>query len=118
MTISRIPDLDAPDPRTLDAGQREACEGSYRSVVGKDLLPAHQAHEDPVRRELDERLYGEVRGMGARELEGVGVVRAKEPTLHGGEGGVGAPGDARGQAAADAGDGAQRSEGRPRPRAM
>ena len=55
----------------------------------KDLRPAHKAHEDPVRKELDERLYGEVLGWGRAELEGVGVVRAKwcaEPTVHGGKG--------------------------------
>ena len=90
ITISRIPDLSVLDPRALDAGQRGACERIYRDLVEKDLRPAHEAHEDPVRKELDERLYGEVLGWGRAELEGVGVVRAKwcaEPTVHGGKGG-------------------------------
>ena len=88
ITISRVPDLCVLDPRKLDEGQRTDCEEIYRDLAGEDFLSAHLAYEDPVRKRLDERLYGEVLGFDQGELEGIGVVRAKwceEPTVHGGK---------------------------------
>ena len=88
ITISRIPDLYVLDPRELDDAQKKTCEEIHQNIAGKDLLPAHRAQADPVRMELDERLFGEVLGWGRKKLEGLGVVRTKwceEPTVHGGK---------------------------------
>ena len=84
-----MPDLKVLDPRKLDDGQGRTCEEVYRDLAGDDFMPAHLAHEDPVRQRLDEGLYAEVLGFSRSELEGIAVVRAKwceEPTVHGGKG--------------------------------
>ena len=88
ITISRIPELKVLDPRKLGHRQIEKCEALYEEISQRDFLPAHRTAEDPVRKALDEGLYGKILNWRKTELDGLGVVRAKwcaEPTVHGGK---------------------------------
>ena len=88
LTISRLPDLPVLDVRALSATQLHQIRAAFAAVSGKDLLPAHRASEDPVRKELDRLVLEVALGFSSDAMDQVALIREKwcaEPTVHGGK---------------------------------
>ena len=88
MTITRLPDLPVLDLRALPDQQITKLRDAFTALSGTDFLPAHRAHEDPARKELDGLVLQEALGFDAEAMEQVALIREKwctEPTVHGGK---------------------------------
>ncbi len=88
LTVSRLPDLRVLDLRALSANQVAGCRDAFEAMKEMEFLPAHRAHEDPARWELDRRVLGDALGFDEAAMEQVAVLREKwcaEPSVHGGK---------------------------------
>ena len=88
LTITRLPDLPVLDLRKLSEEQRDRLRAAFTALSGQDFLPAHRAHEDPARKELDRLVLEEALGFDAEAMDQVALLREKwcaEPTVHGGK---------------------------------
>ena len=88
LTISRLPDLPVLDPRALSVDQMDRLRSVFTTLSGEDFLPAHRAHEDPARHELDRLVLKDTLGFDAEAMDQVALIREKwcaEPTVHGGK---------------------------------
>ena len=88
LTISRLPDLPVLDLRKLTEEQSDRLRAAFVALSGTDFLPAHRAHEDPARKELDRLVLQEALGFDAEAMDQVALIREKwcaEPTVHGGK---------------------------------
>ena len=88
LTLGRLPHLPTLDPRALSDDQIRRLQAAATALAGEDFLPAHRAHEDPVRKELDRLVFGDALGWDAEALAEIALLRDKwcaEPTVHGGK---------------------------------
>ena len=88
LTVSRLPDLPVLDLRALPDEQITKLRDAFTALSGTDFLPAHRAHEDPTRKELDRLVLQEALGFDAEAMDQVALIREKwcaEPTVHGGK---------------------------------
>ena len=76
------------DLRALPDEQITKLRDAFTALSGTDFLPAHRAHEDPARKELDRLVLQEALGFDAEAMDQVALIREKwcaEPTVHGGK---------------------------------
>ncbi len=88
VTITRLGDLVAVDPRQLTDQQLAAAGDVFERFKLRTLLPANEAYRDAVRQELDEAMLCEVFGLPADVLIPLAVLRSQwceEPSVHGGK---------------------------------
>jgi len=88
LTITRLGDLIAVDPRRLAPDQTHRASEIFDELAGRDLRPAHEAVADPVRHRLDEAVLQEVLGLSGEVLDRLAVLREQwcaEPSVHGGK---------------------------------
>ncbi|MXW96560.1 MAG: hypothetical protein F4110_15330 [Acidimicrobiaceae bacterium] len=88
VTITRLEDLVAVDPRRLADGQLAAAGEVFERFRLRRLLPANEAYRDDTRWELDEAVLCEVLGLPAEVLVPLAVLRTQwceEPSVHGGK---------------------------------
>ncbi len=88
LTLSRLPDLPVLDLRELSAPQIDELGASFDALRDTDFLPAHEAHRDPARCELDRRVLADVLGFDDEAMDQVALLREKwcaEPSVHGGK---------------------------------
>ena len=64
-TIGVLPLKTLPvlDVTALTGAQLDAATQLFKGMAGKNLLPIYRLHEDPVRRDLDERFGREILGL-------------------------------------------------------
>ena len=89
LTITRLGDLRVVDPRHLAAQQMDRASEIFDELADRDLRPAHEAADDPVRHRLDEAVLGEILGLSDEVLDRLAVLRGQwcaEPSVHGGKG--------------------------------
>ncbi len=89
LTVTRLGDLIVADPRRLSSDRMDTAAAVFEELADRDLRPAHEAVDDPVRHRLDEAVLGEVLGLSAKTLDRLAVLRAQwcaEPSVHGGKG--------------------------------
>ena len=89
LTITRLGNLMAVDPRQLAPDQMDRASEIFDELAGRDLQPANEAVEDPVRHRLDEAVLGEILGLSGEVLDRLAVLRSQwcaEPSVHGGKG--------------------------------
>ena len=90
LTIKTLPSLPMLDMTSLSAAQIEQAGVVFDDLASRDFLPAHQAHRDGARRDLDEAVLVDLLGLDGEVLEALGVLREQwcaEPSVHGGKGG-------------------------------
>ena len=90
MTIKTLPSLPMLDMTLLSAPQIAQAWDIFDEFAPRDFLPAHQAHLDETRRDLDKAVLIDLLGLSAELLEPLGVLREQwcsEPSVHGGKGG-------------------------------
>ncbi len=88
VTITRLGDLVAVDPRRLTGEQFTAAADVFERFRLRPLLPANEAYRDATRQELDEAVLCEVLGLPADVLIPLAVLRTQwceEPSVHGGK---------------------------------
>ena len=91
LTIKTLPSLPMLDMKLLRASQIEQAQQIFEEFASRDFLPAHQAHLDETRRNLDEAVLIDLLGLSDAVLEPLSVLReqwANEPSVHGGLGGL------------------------------
>ena len=89
LTVTRLGDLSVLDPRRLAPDRVDRASAIFDEIAGRDLRPAHESADDPVRRCLDEAVLGEILGLSDQVLEQLTVLREQwcaEPSVHGGKG--------------------------------
>ena len=90
-TVTALPALPTLDLRALDDAQLTAARRIFEDMKRCPMLPVNQIDEDPVRAELDRRLFSEVLGLPAELCAPDGpmdLLRRKlaaEPSIHGGK---------------------------------
>ena len=83
-TITAIPAIPVLDVPKLEDAQITATVEIFDDLQLKELLPANEAWRDPVRQELDRRLFTEVLGLNESHVERLDILRrqwCKEPTV-------------------------------------
>ena len=88
VTISRLPDLLALDPRALSGEQSARAQAAFADFRDRKMLPANEAYRDPVRQDLDRALLVDVLGLSEELLDSLAALRdswCAEPTVHGGK---------------------------------
>ena len=88
VTITRLGDLVAVDPRSLADEQLAAAGDVFERFRQRPLLPANEAYRDTTRQELDGAVLCEVLGLPAEALVPLAVLRTQwceEPSVHGGK---------------------------------
>ena len=88
LTVTRLADLVAVDPRALTDEQSAAAGDVFERFRRRPLLPANEAYRDETRQELDEAVLCEVLGLSTDVLAPLAVLRAQwceEPSVHGGK---------------------------------
>ena len=91
LTIKTLPSLPMLDLRSLSASQIEQAKNIFDEFACRDFLPAHQAHLDETRRNVDEAVLVDLLGLHDDVLEPLAVLREQwcnEPSVHGGMGGL------------------------------
>ena len=63
LTISRLPNLPALDPRTMSDAQHARAQDTFEDFRGRPFLPANEAYRDPTRHALDEAVLVELLGL-------------------------------------------------------
>lgn len=84
ISVTAIPGLVALDVKKLNREQLQAAVRIFDDLKEKRMLPGNEAWRDPVRKELDERLFVEVLGLTAAEVAQLDILRrqwCKEPTV-------------------------------------
>ena len=90
LTIKTLPSLPVLDTRSLSAAQIERSEAMFDAFAPREFLPAHQAHLDETRRDLDRAVLVDLLGLPDDLIEPLDVLReqwCQEPSVHGGAGG-------------------------------
>ena len=89
LTVLRLPELAALDPRALTDEQLSAAAGIFDRLADKRLLPANEAWRDETRQELDRMVLADLLGLDAAEvMPALAVLRYQwclEPSVHGGK---------------------------------
>ena len=83
-TITAIPAIPVLDVSKLQDTQLAAAVKIFDDMKSKELLPANEAWRDPVRQELDRRLFTEVLELDESHVERLDILRrqwCKEPTV-------------------------------------
>ena len=91
LTIKTLPSLPTLDVRFLSPSQIEQAEGIFDEFSSRNFLPAHQAHQDETRRDLDRAVLIDLLGLDPEILEPLDILRhqwCREPSVHGGAGGL------------------------------
>ena len=85
-TVKAIPDIPILDFSKLSEEQIQAGARIYDDLCKKKMLPANEAHRDPVRQELDSRIVTEVLSLDDKAVEQLAILRNQwcmEPTVTG-----------------------------------
>ena len=91
LTIKTLPSLPMLDLRSLSASQIDRAKRIFDEFATREFLPAHQAHLDGTRRDLDRAVLIDLLGLDESVLEPLAVLReqwCREPSVHGGVGGL------------------------------
>ena len=91
LTIQTLPSLPMLDMRSLSASQIKLSGKIFDEFSTREFLPAHQAHLDDTRRDLDRAVLVDLLGLSEDILEPLAVLREQwchEPSVHGGAGGL------------------------------
>ncbi len=83
-TVTAIPDIPVLDITKIDEAQLDAAVKIFDDLQEKKMLPANEAWRDPVRQELDRRLFAEVLGLDDKAVEQMDILRRQwcsEPTV-------------------------------------
>ena len=91
LTIKTLPSLPVLDLASLSAAQIEQAGVMFDDLARRDFLPAHQAHRDGARHDLDKAVLTDLLGLDGKVLEPLAVLREQwcaEPSVHGGAGGL------------------------------
>ncbi len=84
ISVTSIPDLRVLDVTQLDTTQLDATMKIFNDLKEQTLKPANEAWNDPVRQELDQRLFTEVLNLDADAVTQLDILRrqwCKEPTV-------------------------------------
>ena len=84
ITVTAIPNIPLLDVTHLTNAQMDASVSIFDELQKKTLLPANEAWRDPVRQELDHRLFIEVLELDEMAVEQLGILRrqwCREPTV-------------------------------------
>ena len=85
-TVSAILDIPILDFSKLHYKQIESASRIYDDLRKKIMLPTNEAHQDPVRQELDQRIITEVLGLDDKAVDQLAILRnqwCSEPTVYG-----------------------------------
>ena len=85
-TVKAIPDIPILDFSRLSEEQIQAGAQIYDDLCVKKMMPANEAHRDPVRQELDRRIITEVLGLDDKAVDQLAILRNQwcmEPTVTG-----------------------------------
>ena len=85
-TVRAIPDIPILDFSKLHDKQIEAASRIYDDLRKKTMLPSNEAHQDPVRHELDRRIITEVLELDDKAVDQLAILRNQwclEPTVYG-----------------------------------
>ena len=88
VSLSRMPELLTIDTRQFTDHQLNLCESIFEEFRGKNFLPANEAYQDDVRKELDRKVLITVLGFDKQLLENLDILRehwCAEPSVHGGK---------------------------------
>ncbi len=91
LTIQTLPSLPILDTRLLNTTQVRKAEMLFDEFASRDFLPAYRANVDETRQDLDRAVLIDLLGLDGRVLEPLEVLReqwCKEPSVHGGAGGL------------------------------
>ena len=91
LTIKTLPSLPVLDTRSLSVAQIEQARSVFEELASREFLPAHKAHLDETRRDLDRAVLIDLLGLPNDILEPLAVLREQwchEPSVHGGAGGL------------------------------
>lgn len=83
-TVTAIPDIPVLDVTQLNAAQLAAAAQIFNDLKELVMKPANEAWHDPVRQELDARLFREVLDLDDAAVERLGILRrqwCREPTV-------------------------------------
>ena len=84
LTVTAIPDIPVLDVTKISTTQLDAAVKIFDDLQEQTLLPGNEAWRDPVRQELDRRLFNEVLGLDDKAVEQLGILRRQwcsEPTV-------------------------------------
>ena len=85
-TVRAIPDIPILDFAQLPKKQIQAATRIYDDLRKKNMLPSNEAHQDPVRQELDRRIITEVLELDDKAVDQLAILRNQwclEPTVCG-----------------------------------
>ena len=74
-TVRAIPDIPILDFSKLHDKQIEAASRIYDDLRKKTMLPSNEAHQDPVRHELDRRIITEVLELDDKAVDQLAILR-------------------------------------------
>ena len=84
LTVTAIPDLPVLNVTNITTDQLDAAVQIFDDLQAETMLPANEAWRDPVRQELDRRLFNDVLGLDDRAVEQLDILRRQwcsEPTV-------------------------------------
>lgn len=85
-SVTAIPNLPVLDVRALDSPRLAAAVAIFDDLKASPMLPANEAYRDPVRQEIDRRIFTEVLGLDDEAVEQLAILRNQwcaEPTVTG-----------------------------------
>ncbi len=88
LTISRLPELPALDPRRLSPEQINRAKEIFEEFKDRPMLPANEAYRDEVRAELDRAVLVRLLELPERVQTSLALLRTQwcaEPSVHGGK---------------------------------
>ncbi len=88
LTISRLPELPALDPRRLSPEQINRAKEIFEEFKDRPMLPANEAYRDEVRAELDRAVLVRMLELPERVQTSLALLRTQwcaEPSVHGGK---------------------------------
>ena len=83
-TVTAIPDIPVLDVTSITPNQLNAAVQIFNDLQAETMLPANEAWRDPVRQELDRRLFKDVLGLDDTAVEQLDILRRQwcsEPTV-------------------------------------
>ena len=83
-TVTAIPDIPVLNVTNITTDQLDAAVQIFDDLQAETMLPANEAWRDPVRQELDRRLFNDVLGLDDRAVEQLDILRRQwcsEPTV-------------------------------------
>ena len=88
LTITRLPRLLSIDVKTLNNEQLALSEKIFDDFRGRNFLPANEAYQDDVRKELDHAVLVDLLKLHQDVLQNLSILRKQwctEPSVHGGK---------------------------------